>query len=76
MGGTLQTARLNRSTEKELDEGIAELERRGYELIKRESQEEEKKDFHYKEKLGQNYKFGGWDVRRKHVAVMRRIYYG
>lgn len=77
MGGQLQRVTVTRATEKDLEHGIKELEKRGYELVKRDEQEFENKEFHYREKrFGSQSEFTGWSKTKKYKALMQRIWHG
>lgn len=67
---------INRATIQELDEAIAELEARGYELVKRDDKEtvDFRKEFSYTGDLGAAWKYDGRSQGfSKCKAVMRRI---
>lgn len=73
----MQRVNIQRATLKDLEYGIKELEKRGYELIKRDELEFENKNFEYREKrFGPQKQFKGWSHTKKYKAVLERIYYG
>lgn len=74
MGGTLQKVTVNRSTKKELDEGIAELEKRGYELKSVHALITDKK--HFKRHKHGHQTFDTCTSHTKHVAIMTRVWHG
>ncbi len=75
--GQLQRVNISRGSLKDLEHGILELEKRGYELIKKDVQEYENKDFHYKGKrFGPQSRFDGWVHTKRYKAVMERIWHG
>ena len=64
---------ISRFREDELTTAIEELERRGYELVKRGTNESEQKQFDYREKKGQKLSYTGREVHQKHWAIMRKV---
>lgn len=77
MEGQLQRVNISRASLKDLEHGIQELEKRGYELIKKDTQEFENKNFHYREKrFGPQRRFDGWNHTVKYKAVMERVWHG
>lgn len=77
MKGQLQRVNIQRATLKDLEHGIKELEKRGYELIKKDVHEFENKDFRYADyKRSNKNRFDGWSRSVQYKAVMERVYYG
>lgn len=70
---TNQTFRIQRVSDEELDEAIEELEKRGYECVKRGSVESERKHFDYRENKGQKLKFTESETYKKCWANMKRV---
>lgn len=67
---------INRGTIEELNTAIADLEARGYEVVKRDDSASVTygKNFNYNDNRGSRYKYKGDDVSfSKCRAVMRRI---
>lgn len=76
MTGQLQRVTISRSTKKDLESGILELEKRGYTLVGKGYEENEKKQFNYKEtRFGPKERFSGWYGYKKYRAIMERIYH-
>lgn len=71
---------INRITIAELDEAIAELEARGYELVKRDDKETDSdvRNFHYRDNIGAKWKYSGSSesVKRCRATMKRIIPYG
>ena len=63
---------INRMNEKELNNAIADLEERGFHLIKRGSSSGERKSYDYQEKKGQKFKYTHSEVLNRCWAVMQR----
>lgn len=76
MQGELQRLTINRSSKKELDVAIKDLEKRGYELLNTYDLTEHRRDFDYQEKrFGTSNVFRGVPEYKKYRAVMQRMYY-
>ena len=75
MGGTLQKVTVNRSSQKELDMGIAELEERGYELKSTHAPQIDRKHFNYARR-GHGTTFDTCTSYTRHIAVMTRVWHG
>ncbi|MDI2588597.1 hypothetical protein OR571_16150 [Psychrobacillus sp. NEAU-3TGS] len=66
---------INRMTIAELEIAIADLEARGYELVKRDDIEtvSDVKDYHYRDNIGAKWKFSGSSESLKRCsATMKR----
>lgn len=74
MGGTLQKVTVNRSSQEELDMGIAELEERGYELKSTHKPRIDRKSFNYSKRGLNTFDTCSSDTR--HIAVMTRVWHG
>lgn len=68
-----QSFRIQRMNEKELDEAIEELEKRGYECLKRGTASEERKYFNYKDNYGTKLKYVESETQVKCWANMKRL---
>lgn len=65
---------IERITEAELDKAIADLENRGYELVKREdATESDHKDYRLPKDKYDRVSYGGSSVHRKCRAEMRKV---
>ena len=67
---------ISRITIAELEIAIAELEARGYELVKRDEMEtfRDVKDYHYRDNIGSKWKYSGSSENVKRCrATMKRV---
>ncbi|WP_172369587.1 hypothetical protein [Sporosarcina jiandibaonis] len=75
--GQLQKVNLSRSTAEDLEMGIRELEKRGYELVKKGVEEDSREVYNHTNKLGKSkYEFDFRHDITKHRAVMQRMWNG
>ncbi len=63
--------KLKRASEKELNQAISDLEKRGYVLVDRGIDERRVKNFQYRNNHGPKYKFSGDENYATHWAVMK-----
>lgn len=69
-----QQVHINRITIAELDIAIAELEARGYELVKRDEEESvtDHKDYNYRDNIGTKWKYSGTSESVKRCRAMMK----
>ena len=64
---------VNRSTEAELKQAIADLEERGFEVVKVFNSSREHKTFDFRDGAFNKNRYTGSYSSQKHSAVMRRV---
>lgn len=67
-----QPIRIQRMTDKELDQAIADLEERGFHLQSRGSRSEERKNFDFREKIGSKMHFTDSETHTRCWAILQR----
>lgn len=75
MRGELQKVVIERWSSKELEKAIKELEKRGYELLKKDDEMNMVKSFDYRHNDRFSAKYNGLQIDQKFRAVMQRMYY-
>ena len=64
---------IQRMNETELNIAIQDLQKRGYELIKRGAEETDHKRFNYKERKGQKFRYSENEVQHRCWAIMQKV---